>query len=42
MVLGDCFLLVEVELFENSHDAVLDGGKAKDLHADVIYDLALV
>jgi hypothetical protein len=42
VVLGDCLILVEVELFEDSHDAVLYGGKPKDLHADLIDDLALV
>jgi hypothetical protein len=40
--LGDGFFLVEIQLFKDRHDAVLDGGEPKDLHADVVYDLAFV
>ena len=39
MILGDGPILVEVELFEDGHHAVLDAGKPKDLHTDVVYDL---
>ncbi len=40
--LGDCLFLVEVQLFEDVHDAVLDGGESKYLHADVVDNLAFV